>query len=70
MLVIIGLSMAAYVPVGIVDIFSTTAAEVLEVVPATLVLPIALVGETLVYLDLQTRKEGYTTHQMVVEVGS
>ena len=69
-LVIIALSIAAFIPVGIVGIFSTTAADVLGVVAETLVLPFALVGGTLVYLDLRIRKEGYTLHQMEVEVGS
>ncbi len=63
------LYMAAGIPGFIIGIFNETASVIVITISGSLVLPVAFIGTTLVYLDLRIRKEGYTLEMLEAEVG-
>ena len=69
-LVLFGLAIVVSIPAAIlINLSQATLGNLLGVLANALVLPVAAVGATLVYLDLRVRKERYTLDEMASELG-
>ena len=68
-LVLFGLAIFVSIPAVLLGLARAPLGSILGVLANALVLPVAAVGTTLVYLDLRVRKEGYTLEAMASELG-
>ena len=68
-LVLITLSIVGGIPALVVASINPVTGALLSAVVSSLILPVFLIGRTLVYFDLRARKERYTLEVLASEVG-
>ena len=67
--IIFTLAICVSIPGALASPSSATVGAILLTIGAIIITPIGYIGAAVVYLDLRTRKEGYTLDTMALEVG-